>query len=97
MSTRITMDCRPIRVPQAIMSNQDHGTATVLNPFTGKSYLMNEVGALILGWCDGSRTPRDISDALATMFGGCGAAEITSDVMEFLEGCLRAGLVTMSS
>jgi pyrroloquinoline quinone biosynthesis protein D len=54
------------------------------------SLLLNETGAAILGLCDGQRSVADIAAVLGAQYGG---ADVTPDVIEYLDQLATRELV----
>lgn len=83
------------RMDTAAVVTQDSSSTTVLNPISGRIFVINDVGKRILELSDGTRTIDQIAAEITTEFHGAQVSETLRDVGEFLEGCVDASLVVM--
>ena len=72
------------------------GEALVVSPKDSLIYPLNDVGTRIWELLDGKRTVSDIASAICVEF-EADAKAIQDDVMDFIEGLSKAGLVNGAS
>lgn len=80
-----------------VINSDASGTNAVLNPVSGRVYIINEVGRRVLELCDGQRTTDDIVAKVASEFAGAEEASVKDDIADFVEGCVNASILGNSN
>ncbi|HZS94428.1 MAG TPA: PqqD family peptide modification chaperone [Chloroflexota bacterium] len=84
---------KPVCFERTIINADISGAITVLNPVTGRVFVVNDVGRRILELADGSRTLGSIVDTILSEFHGSERASTERDVGDFLRGCEDAQII----
>jgi hypothetical protein len=77
---------------QDLVYSGDQATRQLLNPRSGRLFIINTVGERILEVCDG-KSFDDIVSSVEQCFDGVTRQEIAADVKEFLDQAMAAGIV----
>lgn len=86
---------KPRRVTELSTRRLSDEETVVLSPM-GSAVVLNEVGAVVLDLCDGTRTIADVADVLCESLSGASREQVLADVESFVEtltasGCLVDG------
>lgn len=73
--------------------SEDQEIPSVLNPTTGKVYLLSNLGLVILKSCDGSATIESLIETIAENYPNVPRPTIETDVEEFIQQGLSGGLL----
>jgi hypothetical protein len=81
---------------ERIIISEEEGVVTLLDPNSGKTFVLNEVAKCILDLCDADRSIKEIADRVIQKFAGTQNAQVTEDVVNFLNTCEQNGVVRWS-
>ncbi|RIH90703.1 Coenzyme PQQ synthesis protein D [Calidithermus terrae] len=84
---------RPTLIEHAVINEDESGAITVLNPVTGKVFVINDVGRRVLELSDGNRSLEQIIVAVCEEFAQADPDLVRRDVQDFVAGCLAAQLL----
>lgn len=87
------MDTHTPRLRQGVSVMTQEEVVSVLEPSSGKLFVTNVAGRVILDLCDGRMTASDISERVASEFGEPPVDVIREDVSSFLAECQQKGVV----
>lgn len=76
-----------------LVINDEEEIPSILNPVTGKVYIINSVGLEILRLCDGTRSIAEIVNKLFDEYDSVSREQLQSDVMSFIEDCSKGGVI----
>jgi len=83
---------RPLRVADLATRRLSDEETVVLAP-TGSAVILNEVGAVVLDLCDGSRTVEQIANIVSTSLEGANEERVQADVRSFVLSLSASGCV----
>ncbi len=83
----------PVLAEQAVISENESGAITVLNPVTGKVFVINDVGRRVLELSDGTRSLEEIIATITKEFAQAEPDLVRRDIQDFVAGCLAAQLL----
>lgn len=89
------LNAKPKKDDRIIISEED-GVVTLLDPDTGKMFILNEVAQCVLELSEGDRSIQEIVDIIAQKFAGKEKAQITDDVINFLNACEQKKMIRWS-
>jgi hypothetical protein len=84
------------KVNAGMLTQRTAGTLVLLDAKGGEYFALDEVGALIWGLCDGSRTVGEIACAVSAVYDVDGATAV-ADLAELLEELSEARLITFNA
>jgi hypothetical protein len=93
MRAEVSLQRKPARAKGVIITEEPGGVLTVLNPISGKTFVINDVAKLILSLCDGRYGVEDIVEAVLREFAGTEREQVTNDTLDFLRMCEEAGMI----
>lgn len=92
----MTAVTRPLRVADLATRRLSDEETVVLAP-TGSAVILNEVGAVVLDLCDGSRTVEQIANIVSTTLAGANEERVQADVRSFVASLTASGCVVEAS
>ena len=81
------------RMAESAVITQDASATTVLDPVSGRIFVINDVGRRILELSDGAHTLDSIGESIAAEFHGAESEALQRDIEDFLRGCTEASIV----
>jgi hypothetical protein len=84
------MSRKPKRVQELSTRRLSDEETVVLSP-TGSAIVLNEIGAVVLDLCDGTRTIDDVANILCDALAGAERARVVQDVQAFVESLVASG------
>jgi hypothetical protein len=80
---------------EGLVYNDDDVTPTVLEPTSGRIFVMNKTGQRIMELCDGKKSVNDIVSVLSARYEteGTDKDAIVTDVNDFLVQAVKGGIV----
>jgi hypothetical protein len=84
---------RPRRHPNLQAEDLPSGETVVVRPEDGKAVVLNAMGGVVWGLCDGRRAVEEIAAFICTEVPGASLDSVTRDVVALAQQLASAGLV----
>lgn len=92
----VPLQAKPKKEERIIFSQEEGGIWTLLNPTTGKTFIVNKVGKRVLELCNSERTIEEIVAIIAREFPGAQQQQILTDIVTFLRCAEEEGVLQWS-